>query len=76
MAMAEEAKNATSGAGGTGSKQMSTKRGIKLFGECAVAAIYKEYKQLNDLKVFKGVDPDTLELEVKKKALNVINTIK
>jgi len=76
MAMTEEAKNATSGSGGTGNKQMSTKREIKLLGERAVAAIYKEYKQLNDLEVFEGVDPDTLKLEVKKKALNVIHTIK
>ena len=75
MAMTEEAKN-LSGSGGTGSKQMSAKRGIKLFGERAVAAIYKEYKQLNDLEVFKGVDPDTLTFEVKKAALNIINTIK
>ena len=41
-----------------------------------MAVIYKEYKQLNDLEVFEGADPDTLELVVKKKALNVINTIK
>ena len=44
MAMTEEAKNITTGSGGTGSKQMSAKRGIKLFGERAVAAIYKEHK--------------------------------
>ena len=74
MAMTEEARNATSGFGETGSKQMSAKRGIKLFKEREVAEIYKEYKQLNDLEVLKGIDPNTLKLVVKKKALNVINT--
>jgi len=55
MAMTEEAKNATSGSGGTGNKQMSAGRGIKVFGDRAVSAIYKECKQLNDLEVFEGV---------------------
>jgi len=40
-----------------------------------VAAIYKEYKKLNDLEAFEGVDPELLKLEVKK-ALNVICTVK
>ncbi len=34
-----------------------------------MAAIYKEYKRLNDLEVFEGVDPELLKLEVKKKSL-------
>ena len=67
VAISHQAKNATSGSGGTGRKQMSAKRGIKLFGERAVAAIYKKYKQLNDLEVFEGVDFDTLKLELQKK---------
>ncbi len=56
----EEVKNASLGTGGTRSKQMSAKREIKLFGERAVAVIYKDYKELNYLEVFERVDPDTL----------------
>ena len=31
--------------------QMSAKQGIKLYGEKAIAAIFKEYEQLDDLIV-------------------------
>ena len=40
--------------------QMTAAKGIKLFGETAVAAIFKEYKQLHDLEVMGRIDPDTL----------------
>jgi KUP system potassium uptake protein len=56
--------------------QMSAAKGIKLFGERAVAAMFKEYNQLHDMSVFGKVDPDTLTHEQKKKALRAINLIK
>ena len=59
--MTKEAKT-LSRTGSTGSKQMSAKQGITLFGERAVVAIYKDYKQLNNLEVVKGVNPDELEV--------------
>ena len=62
--------------GGSGSKQMSAKRGIKLFGQAAIDALYKEYKQFFDLDVFEGIDPNTLTEEQKQRALDTINTIK
>ena len=62
--------------GGSGSKQMSAKEGIRLFGERAIAAIFKEYKQLVNLEVFQAVDPNTLTYKQKIHALNTINTIK
>lgn len=61
--------------------QMSAKRGIKLFGEEAIAAIYKEYKQLDE-GAKKGnpvVTPtpiDTLTDEEKRQALEAVNLIK
>ena len=55
--------------------QMGAKKGIKLFGQRAVAAMFKEYNQLNDMSVFGKVDPDTLTQEQKKKALRAINLI-
>ena len=38
--------------------QMTAKRGIKLYGEKAIAAIFKEYKQLKDLEVLGRICPD------------------
>jgi hypothetical protein len=46
--------------------QMSAAKGIKLFGKRAVAAIFKEYNQLNDMTVFGKVNPDTLSPEQRK----------
>ena len=39
---------------------MTAKRGIKLYGEKAIAAMFKEYKQLDDLEVLGRIDPDSL----------------
>ena len=61
--------------------QMTAKRGIKLFGEEAIAAIYKEYKQLDE-GAKKGnpvVSPtpwEDLTDEDKRKALDAVNLIK
>ena len=61
--------------------QMGAAKGIKLFGERAIAAIVKELKQLEygpmpGKKVVEAIDPDTLSLLQKKMALNAINLIK
>ena len=56
--------------------QMTAAKGIKLFGERAIAAMFKEYNQLNDMGVFGIVNPDSLSVEQKKKALRAINLIK
>jgi hypothetical protein len=56
--------------------QMTASKGIKLFGERAVAAMFKEYKQLDDLTVFGRLDPESLTHEQKHKALRAINLIK
>ena len=56
--------------------QMSATRGIKLYGEKAIAAMFKEYKQLDDLEVLGRINPDNLTLEQKRKALRAVNLIK
>ena len=61
--------------------QMSATKGIKLFGERAIAAIVKELKKLEygpmpGKKVVEAVDPDSLSKEEKYRALNAINLIK
>ena len=38
--------------------QMSARKGIERFGQLAVAAMLKEYKQLDDLVFFGAVSPD------------------
>ena len=58
------------------STRMSAKKGIKTFGEVAIAAMFKEYNQLNDMKLFGKINPDTLTKEQKYKALRAINLIK
>ena len=56
--------------------QMTASRGIKLIGEPAVAAMFKEFKQLVDLQVLGTLDPDKLTSTQKRKALRAINLIK
>jgi len=56
--------------------QMSAGKGIKQFGKRAIAAMFKEYNQLNDLAVFGRVNPDTLTHEQKDNVLRAINLIK
>ena len=61
--------------------QMLANRGIKLFGERAVAAIFEELKQLND-EVLPGnpvivpIDIESLTEEDKRLSLEVVNLIK
>ena len=56
--------------------QMTANKGIKLLGEIRVAAMFKEYKQLDDLDVLGILDPDLLTSEQKRNALRAINLIK
>ena len=61
--------------------QMSANRGIKLFGERSVAAIFKELKQLNDgvlpgNPVIVPIDIESLTEEDKRKSLEAVNLIK
>lgn len=57
-------------------QQMSAKEGIKKFGEEAVAAMFKEYMQIDNLKVVGRVDKRKLTRELKRKALRAVNLIK
>ena len=56
--------------------QMTATKGIKLHGEKAIAAMFKEYNQLQDMKVLGRINPDALSQEQKRKALRAINLIK
>ena len=53
--------------------QMNAKQGIEMFGKKAVEASFKEFAQLDDIQVFRGVKPNTLSREEKSKALMAIN---
>ena len=66
----------TNAPGGTGGPQMSAKKGFEVYGEIAVAAMFKEYRQLYNQTVFGAIDPDTLSLQQKKDALRAVNLIK
>ena len=61
--------------------QMSAKEGIKKFGERAIAALFKEYNQLDKgaregKPVLAPIDPDTLTTTQKRQALYAVNLIK
>ena len=56
--------------------QMSAKNGIKTYKERAVAAMLKEYKQLEDMAVFRPQDPKLLSKTQKRQALQAVNLIK
>ncbi len=56
--------------------QMTASRGIKLHGAKAVAAMFKEYKQLDDLEVLGRLTPENLTHEQKRNALRAVNLIK
>jgi hypothetical protein len=55
--------------------QMTATKGMKRFGEKAVAAIFKEYNQLNDMMVVGRIDPDELRAQHKCDALRAVNLI-
>ena len=56
--------------------QMTTSKGIKLYGAKAVTAMFKEYKQLDDLEVLGRINPDLLTFKQKRTALRAVNLIK
>ena len=61
--------------------QMSAKKGFKIVGEAAVAAMFKELKQLDEgpmpgKPVVQPVDVDTLSQKVKEQAMEAVNLIK
>ena len=61
--------------------QMQATQGFNLFGERAVAALIKEFKQLEEgpmpgKKVVTAINPETLFVEDKAKSLNAVNLIK
>ena len=56
--------------------QMSAREGIKLFGQRAIDALFKEFAQLDDKAVFRGVMASSLTTKQKKGALSAINLIK
>ena len=56
--------------------QMTTKKGIQKYGEISVSAMYKEYKQLEDIKVMGSLNPNILTISQNKGALRSINLIK
>jgi len=56
--------------------QMSATKGIKMFKEHVVAAMLKEYTQLDDMNAVGSLDPDKLTPEQKRRALPAVNLIK
>ena len=56
--------------------QMSASKGIKLYWAKAVAAMFKEYKQLEDFKVLGRINVESLSHDLKRRALRAINLIK
>ena len=55
--------------------QMSARKGIEQFRKLTVAAMLKEYKQLDNLLVFGAVCPDSMSEHERKRALQAINLI-
>ena len=55
---------------------MTANKGIKLFGEKVVAAMFKEYKQLNNMTVLGKTNPESFSINQKRKALRAINLVK
>jgi len=57
--------------------QMPASKGIKLYRAKAVAAMFKEYKQLEDFnKVLGRINPESLQHDQKRRALRAVNLIK
>eukprot|EP00957_Ditylum_brightwellii_P162785 12396019-Ditylum_brightwellii.AAC.1 len=61
--------------------QMNAKKGIKMFEKCAVAALFKEYKQLNnrvvlETRVVSPINTETLTKKDRRQALETVNLMK
>ena len=57
-------------------EQMSFKKEKDIFVEIAVSAMFKEYKQMEDMAVLAAIDLSKLTKEQKRKALRAVNLIK
>ena len=56
--------------------QMSAKDGIAKHGEEAIVALFKEFSQLHNKKVFKAIKASELTRQQKKNSLHALNLIK
>ena len=55
---------------------MTAPKGLNMFGERAVAAMFKEYKHFDDMRVFGRAKKDVLTTHNKRPSLRAINLIK
>ena len=55
---------------------MTANKRISQYGERAIAAIFKEYKQMQDMDVLGALNPDELTNDQKRQALRAVNLIK
>ena len=56
--------------------QMSAQKGIKIFGQQAIDALAREWKQLDELTVFKGRKYETISKDQRKAALRTVQLVK
>ena len=56
--------------------EMTANKGIKKHGEIELSDMYKEYTQLEDMKVMGSLNPDSLTRSQKKESPRAINSIK
>ena len=56
--------------------QMNEKDGIRKHGEAAIMALFKEFAQLHDKKVFKAIRASDLSKDQKRNSLRAINLLK
>ena len=56
-------------------EKMSFERGYKMFGDRETAVMFKQYKQMEDMEVLSGIEPDPLTVEQKQKSLRSVNLI-
>ena len=56
--------------------KMLFERGYKMFGNRATSVMFKEYKHMEDMKLMRGTDTDSLIAEQKRKELRAVNIIK
>ena len=56
--------------------QMSFERVYKMFEERSIAVSFKDYKQMEDMEMLSGINPEPLTAEHKQKSLRAANIIK
>ena len=52
--------------------QMTTNKGDKLYGEKVVAVIFKEYKQMNERRVFERILSDISNIEKREAFIDLV----